>query len=101
MAICQRIRDVYKRQEILRAVVVHGQWAGRVVGEVQLIAAPRQLHQLVTQIMVIVRRTVDGFRDALAAVIVGIRPRLPNCLIVLTDYSLTFKSSRFVGLDSF
>ena len=172
--------------EILRAVVVHGQWAGRVVGEVQLIAAPRQLHQLVTQIMVIVRRTVDGFRDALAvgivavgdclaglvhsrelaavlpcvgpravaqevadlvrrqalpadareqvapacvtvsigngalrraeisgrigilrltldvaAVIVGIRPRLPNCLIVLTDYSLTFKSSRFVGLDSF
>ena len=35
------------------------------------------------------------------AVIVGIRPRLPNCLIVLADYSLTFKSSRFVGLDSF
>ena len=152
----------------------------------QLIAAPRQLHQLVAQIMVIVRLAVDGLRDALAvgivavgdirpglahpceltamlpcvgpravaqkvadlvrcqalaadareqiaprgvvvaigngthrcaetsgrigvlrlaqdvpAVIVGIRPRLPNCLIVLADYSLTFKSSRFVGLDSF
>ena len=177
-----RVLDV----EILRAVAVHGQRAGRVVGEVQLIAAPRQLHQLVAQIMVIVRRAVDGLRDALAvgivavgdclaglahprqltpvlpcvgpravaekiaerircqalavdareqvaprgvavaigdgahrraetsgrigvlrlaldvaAVIVGIRPRLPNCLIVLTDYSLTFKSSRFVGLDSF
>ena len=67
----------------------------------QLIAAPRQLHQLVAQIMVIVRRTVDGFRDALAVGIVGIRPRLPRRLIVLADYSLTFKSSRFVGLDSF
>ena len=67
----------------------------------QLIAAPRQLHQLVTQIMVIVRRVVDGLRDALAVVIVGIRPRLPRRLIVLADYSLTFKSSRFVGLDSF
>ncbi len=172
--------------EILRAVVVHGQWASRVVGEVQLIAAPRQLHQLVAQIMVIIRRAVDGLRDALAvgivaigdirpglahprelaavlpcvrphavaqeiadlvrrqalaadarkqiaparvavaivdgahrraetsggvvilrfaldvpAVIVGIRPRLPRRLIVLADYSLTFKSSRFVGLDSF
>ena len=74
-----RVLDV----EILRAVVVHGQRAGRVVGEVQLIAAPRQLHQLVAQIMVIVRHTVDGFRDALAAVIVGIRPRLPRRLIVL------------------
>ena len=70
-------------------------------GEVQLIAAPRQLHQLVAQIMVIIRRAVDGLRDALAAVIVGIRPRLPRRLIVLADYSLTFKSSRFVGLDSF
>ena len=69
--------------EILRAVAVHGRRAGRVVGEVQLIAAPRQLHQLVAQIMVIVRRAVDGFRDALAAVIVGIRPRLPRRLIVL------------------
>ena len=87
--------------EILRAVAVHGQRAGRVVGKVQLIAAPRQLGQLVTQIMVIIRRAVDGFRDALAAVIVGIRPRLPRRLIVLADYSLTFKSSRFVGLDSF
>ena len=67
----------------------------------QLIAAPRQLHQLVAQIMVIIRRAVDGFRDALAAVIVGIRPCLPSRLIVLADYSLTFKSSRFVGLDSF
>ena len=172
--------------EILRAVVVHGQRAGRVVGEVQLIAVPRQLHQLVTQIMVIIRRAVDGFRDAPAigivavgdirpglahprelaavlprvgpravaqevadlvrrqalaadareqvaprgvvvaigngthrraetsggvgilrfaqdvpAVIVGIRPCLSRRLIVLADYSLTFKSSRFVGLDSF
>ena len=152
----------------------------------QLIAAPRQLHQLVAQIMVIIRRAVDGLRDALAvgivaigntrpglahprqltpvlpcvgpravaqevadlvrrqalpadarqqiaparvavtvgdgahrraegsgrigvlrlaqdvpAVIVGIRPRLSRRLIVLADYSLTFKSSRFVGLDSF
>ena len=152
----------------------------------QLIAAPRQLHQLVAQIMVIVRRAVDGLRDALAvgivavgdclaglahprelaamlpcvrpravaqkvadlvrrqalaadareqvaparvavavgdgahrraegsgrigvlrlaldvaAVIVGIRPCLSRRLIVLADYSLTFKSSRFVGLDSF
>ena len=74
-----RVLDV----EILRAVAVHGQRAGRVVGEVQLIAAPRQLHQLVAQIMVIVRRAVDGLRDALAAVIVGIRPRLPRRLIVL------------------
>ena len=58
--------------KIFRAVVVHGQRAGRVVGEVQLIAAPRQLHQLVAQIMVIVRRTVDGFRDALAVGIVAV-----------------------------
>ena len=172
--------------EILRAVAVHRQRTGRAVGEVQLIAAPRQLHQLVAQIMVIIRRAVDGLRDALAvgivavgdclaglahprelaavlpcvspravaqevadlvsrqalpadarkqiaparvavavvdgthrraetsgrigvlrlaqdvaAVIVGIRPRLPRRLIVLADYSLTFKSSRFVGLDSF
>ena len=67
--------------EILRAVAVHGQRAGRVVGEVQLIAAPRQLHQLVTQIMVIVRRAVDGFRDALAVGIVSvgdIRPGLAH-----------------------
>ena len=172
--------------EILRAVVVHGQRAGRVVGEVHPVAAPRHLGQLVTQIMVIIRRAVDSLRDALAvgivavsdclaglvhsrelaamlpcvrpravaqevadlvrrqalaadarqqiaparvavsigngahrraetsgrigvfrltpdiaAVIVGIRPRLSRRLIVLTDYSLTFKSSRFVGLDSF
>ena len=92
-----RVLDI----EILRAVVIHGQRAGRVVGEVQLIAAPRQLHQLVAQIMVIVGRAVDGSRDALAAGIVGIRPRLPRRLIILADYSLTFKSSRFVGLDSF
>ena len=47
----------------------------------QLIAAPRQLHQLVAQIMVIVRRAVDSFRDALAAGIVAvgdIRPRLAH-----------------------
>ena len=99
--------------EVLRAVAVHGQRAGRVVGKVQLIAAPRQLHQLVAQIMVIVRRAVDSLRDALAvgivavgdgahrrtetsgrigvlclapdvaAVIVGIRPRLPRRLIIL------------------
>ena len=49
----------------------------------QLIAAPRHLGQLVAQIEVVVRRTVDSFRDALAAVIVGIRPRLPSRLIVL------------------
>ena len=58
--------------KILRAVVVHGQRAGRVVGEVQLIAAPRQLHQLVAQIMVIVRRAVDSLRDALAVGIVAV-----------------------------
>ena len=74
-----RVLDV----EILRAVAVHGQRAGRVVGEVQLIAAPRQLHQLVAQIMVIIGRAVDGFCDALAVVIVGIRPRLSRRLIVL------------------
>ena len=49
----------------------------------QFIAAPRQLHQLVAQIMVIIRRAVDGFRDALAAVIVGIRSRLSSRLTVL------------------
>ena len=49
----------------------------------QLVATPRQLHQLVAQIMVIIRRAVNGFRDALAAVIVDIRPRLPRRLIVL------------------
>ena len=38
----------------------------------QLIAAPRQLHQLVAQIMVIIRRVVDGFRDALAVGIVAV-----------------------------
>ena len=38
----------------------------------QLVAAPRQLHQLVAQIMVIVGRAVDGSRDALAVGIVGI-----------------------------
>ena len=67
--------------EILRAVAVHGQRAGRVVGEVQPIAAPRQLHQLVTQIMVIVRRAVDALRDALAVGIVAvgdIRPGLAH-----------------------
>ena len=69
--------------KIFRAVAAHGQRAGRVVGEVQLIAAPRQFHQLVAQIMVIVRRAVDSLRDALAVGIVGIRPRLPRRLIVL------------------
>ena len=67
--------------EILCAVAVHGQWAGRVVGEAQFIAAPRQFHQLVTQIMVIVRRAVDSLRDALAVGIVAvgdIRPRLAH-----------------------
>ena len=38
----------------------------------QLIAAPRQFHQLVAQIMVIIRRAVDGFRDALAIGIVAV-----------------------------
>ena len=67
--------------KVLRAVAVHGQRAGRVVGEVQLIAAPRQLHQLVAQIMVIVGRAVDSFRDALAVGIVAIgdiRPGLAH-----------------------
>ena len=63
-----RVLDV----EVLRTVAVHGQRAGRVVGEVQLIAAPRQLHQLVAQIMVIIRRAVDGLRDALAVGIVAV-----------------------------
>ena len=47
----------------------------------QFIAAPRQLHQLVAQIMVIVRRAVDGLRDALAVGIVAIgdiRPGLAH-----------------------
>ena len=51
----------------------------------QLIAAPRQLHQLVAQIMVIIRRAVDSLRDALAVGIVGIRPRLSRRLIVLAN----------------
>ena len=38
----------------------------------QLIAAPRQLGQLVAQIEVVVRRAVDGFRDALAVGIVAV-----------------------------
>ena len=38
----------------------------------QLVATPRQLHQLVAQIMVIVGRAVDGFRDALAVGIVAV-----------------------------
>ena len=38
----------------------------------QLIAVPRQFHQLVAQIMVIVRRAVDGLRDALAVGIVAV-----------------------------
>ena len=58
--------------KILRAVAVHGQRAGRVVGEVQLIAAPRQLHQLVAQIMVIICRAVDSLRDAQAIGIVAV-----------------------------
>ena len=64
--------------KIFRAVVVHGQRAGRVVGEVQLVAAPRQLHQLVAQIMVIVRRAVDGLRDALAVGIVTVGDTRPG-----------------------
>ena len=67
--------------EVLRAVVVHRCRADGVIGEVQLIAAPRQLHQLVAHIMVIVGRTVDGFRDALAVGIVAvgnIRPGLAH-----------------------
>ena len=45
------------------------------------VAAPRQFHQLVAQIMVIVRRAVDGLRDALAVGIVAvgdIRPGLAH-----------------------
>ena len=38
----------------------------------QLVAAPCQLHQLVAQIMVIVGRAVNGFRDALAVGIVAV-----------------------------
>ena len=106
-----RVLDV----EILCAVVVHGQRAGRVVGKVQLVAAPRQLHQQVAPACIAVAVGDGAHRRAetsgrigvlrlapdVAAVIVGIRPRLPRRLIVLADYSLTFKSSRFVGLDSF
>ena len=47
----------------------------------QPIAAPRQLHHLVAQIMVIVRHTVDSFCDALAVGIVAvgdIRPGLAH-----------------------
>ena len=72
-----RVLDI----EILCAVAVHGQRAGRVVGEVQLVATPRQLHQLVAQIMAIIRRAVNGFCDALAVGIVAvgdIRPGLAH-----------------------
>ena len=47
----------------------------------QLIAAPRQLHQLVAQIIVVIGRAVNGFRDALAVGIVAIgdiRPGLAH-----------------------
>ena len=47
----------------------------------QLVAAPRQFHQLVTQIMVIIRRAVDSFCDAQAIGIVAvgdIRPGLAH-----------------------
>ena len=44
----------------------------------QPIAAPRQLHQLVAQIMVIVRRAVNGFRDAPAVGIVAIGNTRPG-----------------------
>ena len=47
----------------------------------QLVAAPRQFHQLVAQIMVIIRRAVDGLRDAVAVGIVAIgdiRPGLAH-----------------------
>ena len=47
----------------------------------QLVAVPRQLHQLVAQIMVIIRRVVDGLRDAPAVGIVAvgdIRPGLAH-----------------------
>ena len=67
--------------EILRAVAVHGQRAGRIVGEVQLIATPRQLHHLVAQIVIVVRSTIHDLRDALAVGIVAIgdiRPGLAH-----------------------
>ena len=67
--------------EIRCAVAVHGQRAGRVVGEVQLIAAPRQLHHLVAQIVIVVRSTIHDLRDALAVGIVAIgdiRPGLAH-----------------------
>ena len=67
--------------EVLRAVVVHRCRADGVIGEVQLIAAPRQFHQLVAQIMVIIRRAVDSFCDAPAVGIVAvgdIRPGLAH-----------------------
>ena len=44
----------------------------------QLIAAPRQLHQLVAQIMVIIRRVVDGLRDAPAVGIVTVGDTRPG-----------------------
>ena len=47
----------------------------------QLIAAPRQLCQLTAQIIVVIGRAVDGFRDALAIGIVAvgdIRPGLAH-----------------------
>ena len=44
----------------------------------QLVAAPRQLHQLVAQIMVIVGRAVDSLRDALAVGIVAISDTRPG-----------------------
>ena len=72
-----RVLDI----EILCAVAVHGQRAGRVVGEVQLIAAPRQLHHLVAQIVIVVRSTIHDLRDALAVGIVAIgdiRPGLAH-----------------------
>ena len=63
-----RVLDI----EILCAVAVHGQRAGRVVGKVQLIAVPCQLDQLVAQIVVVVRSAIHDLRDALAVGIVAV-----------------------------
>ena len=58
--------------EILDAVIRHGRRAQRVVGKVQLVAAPGHLRQLIAQVRVVVRCAVDCLGNALAVGIVAV-----------------------------
>ena len=58
--------------EIPVAVVRHRRRAQRVVGKVQLVAAPGHLRQLIAQVRVVVRCAVDCLGNALAVGIVAV-----------------------------